>query len=85
MGKADDTGDADKTVAGTAALSICESLLIALNELKIMSDTEAHAVLVDAAATHRDAIPASPHPEEHHAVATLIERIMDGKNSVRKI
>ena len=82
MGKTDDT---DRTAAGTAALSICESLLIALNELKIMSDKEAHAVLVDAAATHRHAIPASQHPEEHRAVATLIERIMDGKNSVRRI
>lgn len=75
----------DKSVAGAAALSICESLLISLNDLEIMGDKEAHAVLADAAATHRNAIPASQNPEEHRAVADLIERIMNGKNSVRKI
>ena len=75
----------DKSVAGAAALSICEALLISLNDLKVMDDKEAHAVLVDAAATHRNAISASQNPEEHRAVADLIERIMNGKNSVRKI
>lgn len=81
----DKPDDTDKTTAGAAALSICESLLIALNDLKIISDEDAHAVLEDAAATHRSAISDSKNPEEHRAVAALIERIMNGKNSVRKI
>jgi hypothetical protein len=76
-----DLKDKDKTTAGTAALSICESLLIALNDLKIIDDKETRAVLIDAAETHRNAIPIS---DEHRSVAALIDRIIDGKNSVRK-
>jgi len=79
-----DPEDKDKTTAGTAALSICESLLIALNDLKIIDDTETRAVLEDAAESHRNAIALSSNPEEHRSVAALIERIIDGKNSVRK-
>lgn len=75
----------DRSVAGAAALSICESLLIALNDLKVIGDKDAHAVLKDAIETHRNAIPTSGDPESHRAVAELIEKIMNGKNSVRKI
>jgi len=76
--------DTDKTTAGAAALSICESLLIALKDLKIIDDKEIRAVLVDAAESHRRAISESPNPEEHRAVAALIDRIIDGKNPKRK-
>jgi hypothetical protein len=79
-----DPDDHDKTTAGTAALSICESLLIALNDLKVIDDKEARAVLQDAAEAHRNAVSGSAHPDEHRAVAALIDRIIDGKNSVRK-
>lgn len=79
-----DSTDTDKTTAGTAALSICESLLLALNDLKIIPDKETRGVLEDAAESHRSAMPGSTNPEEHRAVAALIDRIMDGKNSVRK-
>ena len=75
----------DRSVAGAAAISICESLLIALNDLDVMSDKDAHAVLTDAIESHRNAIPTSEDPESHRAVADLIEKIMNGKNSVRKI
>jgi len=73
----------DTSVVGAAALSICESLLIALNDLKIINDKDTRAVLTDAAETHRIAVPGSLNPEEHRAVADLIDRIVDGKNSVR--
>jgi hypothetical protein len=73
----------DGTTAGAAALSICESLLIALNDLKIFDDKETRAVLQDAAQTHRNAMPGSSNPDEHRAIADLIDRIVDGKNSVR--
>jgi len=78
-----DRDETDKTTAGSAALSICESLLIALNDLKIIDDKETRAVLQDAAETHRNAIPGSVNPGEHRAIAALIDRIVDGKNSVR--
>ena len=73
----------DKT-AGMAALAICESLLISLHERKIIDDKEAHAVFEDAAATHRNAISVSSNPDEHRAVATLIERIIGGRSSLLK-
>lgn len=69
----------DKIIAGAAALSICESLLISLQELKIISAKEARAVLVDAAATHRNAIPVSPNGDEHRVIAELIERLIERK------
>ena len=74
-----------ENVTAAAALSICESILIALNDLKIINDKDVHNVLLDAAATHRDAAPASNDPGMHTAVADLIEKIMNGKNSVRRI
>jgi len=75
--------DTDKTTAGAAALSICESLLIALNDLKIIDDKETRAVLQDAAQTHRNAVDGSTNAAEHRAIADLIDRIVEGKNSVR--
>jgi hypothetical protein len=72
-------------VSGVAALSICESLLIALNDLQIIKDRDAHNVLVDAAETHRSAAPKSENPGMHIAAANLIDLIMRGENSVRKI
>ena len=38
-------------IAGTAALAICESLLLALNDHKILPEREIMGVLKDAAAT----------------------------------
>jgi hypothetical protein len=78
-----DRNDTNSTTAGAAALSICESLLIALNDLKIIDDKETRAVLQDAAESHRNAIPGSSNPDAHRAIAELIDRIVDGKNSVR--
>ena len=47
----DMTGDA----AGLAALAICESLRLALSDLKIMSVKDTGDILADAAAAHRGA------------------------------
>lgn len=82
MAKPDTT---DTEIRGAAALSICESLLIALNDLKVLSDGDARAILEDVVSSHRHAILETPNAAEHHfAVATLIENIMAGRNSVRK-
>jgi hypothetical protein len=40
--------------SGMAALSICESLLRAMGDLKIMGEKGAVGVISDAAAAHRD-------------------------------
>ncbi len=74
----------EMATAGVAALSICESLLIALNDLLIIDNQQTRGVLEDAATSHRNADPGSLNPEEHKAVAVLIERIMNGQNSVRR-
>lgn len=71
-------------VAGLAALAICESLLLALNDRKILPETEIMNILADAAAAHTNA-PAGPsHAAVHMAVASVIQKIIDGGNSVRR-
>jgi hypothetical protein len=44
---------------GIAALGICESLLIALTDLKVISDQDARDLLTDVATTHNQAADAS--------------------------
>lgn len=70
-------------VAGTAALSICESLLLALNDHKILPEAEIVGILRDAASAHATA-PEDGKAEMHQAVARLINAILAGGNSVRR-
>ena len=58
---------------GAAALGICESLLLALIDLKIMSEQDARDVLIDVATTHTDAAASSQTPEEHLAVVGILQ------------
>lgn len=51
------------TAAGSAALSICESLLLSLTDLAVIGQQEAVSILKDAAAAHRGAITGSEHPQ----------------------
>lgn len=70
--------------AGHAALAICESLLLALNDRKILEERKIMAILEDAAMAHRNAMPLARGDEAiHEAAATLIEAIISGGNSVR--
>ncbi len=71
-------------VAGTAALAICESLLLALNDANILPEAEIMAVLRDAAATHEATIGTPKEEELGKAVSKLINNIIDGGNSVRR-
>ena len=73
------------TTAGHAALSICESILLSLTENKVIDKTEARAILTDAAAAHRNAIPLVTDSDTatHEDAALLIEAIIKGGNSVR--
>jgi hypothetical protein len=68
---------------GMAALGICESLLIALTELKILSEQDARDLLTDVATTHTNAARAAQAPERHRAVVKIVRGILDGKDGVR--
>lgn len=68
---------------GSAALGICESLLLAMTDLKIISDKDARSLLTDVSDAHQGAADNSPSPEKHQAVVTIIQRILAGKNGVR--
>jgi hypothetical protein len=73
-------GDAD----GTAALGICESLLIALTDLKIISEEHVRDLLTDVATAHDEAATLSGTPDMNRAVAVIVRRILSGKNGVRR-
>jgi hypothetical protein len=71
-------------VSGNAALAIVESLMLALNDRKILPEHEILGVLKDAATAHAN-MPETPERPGHHAsVAALINRIISGGNSVRR-
>lgn len=70
-------------IAGTAALAICESLLLALNDHNILPEKEILGVLQDAAAAHQFAAPGEKNAL-NTAVAALITGIIAGGNSVRR-
>lgn len=75
----------DPDIAGLAALSICESLLLSLTDLEVMDRDEALAVLEDAATAHRRAMAEATDQHLHRDVADLIERIIKGRNSGRPL
>jgi hypothetical protein len=71
--------------AGVAALSVCESLLLSLTDNGIIDAAEAKAILLDAAAAHRGAVPlADGHAGVHEEVAALLEAIVRDGNAVRR-
>jgi hypothetical protein len=70
--------------AGQAALSICEALLLAMNDKKLLLEQEIVGILSDAAAAHENAIGTLVEMEESRAVAALINRIIAGDNVVRR-
>ena len=70
--------------AGQAALSICEALLIGMNDRRLLSEHEIVDVLRDAAATHENAVGTELETTRHRAVADLINAIIAGGNSVRR-
>lgn len=70
-------------IAGLAALAICESLLLALNDHNILPEKEIVGILKDAADAHEFARP-DDQAALHAAVAKLINGILAGGNSVRR-
>ena len=74
----------NSTEAGMAALTICEALLLALNDAKVLPEREIMGVLEDAAATHENAGGSEAEIVEYKSIATLINHIISGGNSVRR-
>lgn len=70
------------TAAGLAALSICESLLLALGDLKILSRKDLVGILDDAAAAHRGAGAGVRDTAMHLEATAILERIMAGRNAL---
>ena len=81
MTNSNDIGD---VASGVAALSICESLLLAMGDLKIMNEEEALGVIEDAAAGHRNFDGASKDSALHTEVVAILDRIIAGGNSIRR-
>ena len=71
-------------VSGTAALAICESLLLALNDRNILPESEIVGILKDAAAAHHHTPKGDGRTDLHAAVEQLINGILAGGNSVRR-
>lgn len=69
---------------GAAALSICESILLCLVDLRVLTDTEARGILEDAAAAHLGAGRSPEDAARNAAAAALIATIAAGNNSVRR-
>jgi len=68
---------------GMAALGICESMLLALTDLKIISEQDARDLLTDVATTHTEAATTSTSPANHRAVVGIVQRILAARNGVR--
>ena len=69
---------------GSAALGICESLLLALTDLKIITEQDTLDLLADVATSHDKAATTSQTPDRHHAVSAIVQGILAGKNGVRQ-
>jgi len=69
---------------GLAALGICDSLLLALTDLTIISEKDARGVLADVATIHSEAADNSKAPERHRAVVGIMHRILDGANGTSR-
>ncbi|SFF13539.1 hypothetical protein SAMN04488523_12028 [Sulfitobacter brevis] len=74
----------NNTDSGIAALSICEALLLALNDAKVLPESEIMGILKDAAVSHENASGSDAEMETHGNVASLINQIIAGGNSVRR-
>ncbi|HET7155747.1 MAG TPA: hypothetical protein VFI87_10320 [Hyphomicrobiaceae bacterium] len=68
---------------GMAALGICESLLVALTDLKIIGEKDARDLLTDVVTAHSEAAGTSLTPDRHQAVVAIVQRILASKNGLR--
>ncbi|MEM9843276.1 MAG: hypothetical protein AAF965_00615 [Pseudomonadota bacterium] len=69
--------------AGMAALSICEALLLALQDRNVLPEREIVGILRDAADTHENADGSEAERQLHAATADLINEIIEEGNLTR--
>jgi hypothetical protein len=77
--------DVDDAASGLAALSICESLLLAIGDLELMNEKELVGVVADAEEVHRNAGESVRDIALNREVAAILERIVAGGNSIGRI
>ena len=70
--------------SGLAALSICESLLLARGALELMNENEVVDVVADAAEAHRNAGESPGDIALNREVVAILDRIVAGGNSIRR-
>ena len=73
--------------SGMAALSICESLLLSMGDLKLINEQQAIDVINDALTAHQAASVAAGSTQDtslHLEVVAILNRIIVGGNSVRR-
>jgi hypothetical protein len=76
--------DINGAASGLAALSICESLLLALGDLKLMGEKEIVGVVEDAATAHRNVGDTARDKALNREVVLILDRIVAGGNSIRR-
>ena len=69
--------------AGMAALSICEALLLALQDRNVLPEREIVGILRDAADTHENADGSEAERQLHAATTDLINEIIEEGNLTR--
>lgn len=72
---------AEREAAGLAALSICESLMLALVERGVLRIDEAQAALEDAAAAHQNRDAKDEDSNLHRLAVQIVERLMIQMNA----
>jgi len=70
--------------SGIVALFICEALMLAINDRNLLPEKEIKGVLKDAASVHENGASLDDAAEMHKQVASLINRVISGGNSVRR-
>lgn len=80
VGQMSNSREIERDFSGLASLSICESLLLALADRKVLSQRDIRGLLEDAADAHRNAVGTSQEIERHRAVAGIIDRILAGRH-----
>ena len=73
-----------KDPAGMAALSICEALLLALQDRSVLPEREIVGILRDAAETHENVQAPEEERQLHTATACLINQILERGNLSRQ-
>ncbi|GAB5468484.1 MAG: hypothetical protein Kilf2KO_15140 [Rhodospirillales bacterium] len=76
-------GTTPDAAVALAALSICESLIIALVEKGLLDPSELEEIVESARSSHLKAQPTDFSSGEHRQAAEILRRILANSNSIR--